>query len=59
MRSRTEEERRRHTLCDKRENNYVWKKFTPNFTFLQTDLLKKTGQNTVMLSEDHEKTRKQ
>ena len=48
---------RRHTLCDKRENNYVWKKFPPNFTFLQTDLEK--DQNTVMLSEDHDKTRKQ
>ena len=42
MRNRAQDERRQYTLCDKRENNYVWK-----------------NQNTVMLSEVHDKTRKQ
>ena len=31
---RTAEERRRQTLCDKRDNNYVWKLFPLNFTVL-------------------------
>ena len=26
------------TLCDKRDNNFVWNKFSPDFTLLQTDL---------------------
>ena len=30
----TAEERRRQTLCDKRDNNYVWKLFPLNFTVL-------------------------
>ena len=32
--NRTAEERRRQTLCDKRDNNYVWKLFPLNFTVL-------------------------
>ena len=28
------EERRRQTLCDKRDNNFVWKTFSPNLTLL-------------------------
>jgi len=32
--NRTGEERRRQTLCDKRDNNLVRKTFTPNFTLL-------------------------
>ena len=34
LHNRTTEERRRQTLCDKRDNNYVWNIFQPNFTFL-------------------------
>ena len=34
LRNRTEEERRRQSLCDKRDNNSVWKTFPPNFTLL-------------------------
>ena len=28
------EERRRQTLCDKRDNNFVWNNFSPHFTLL-------------------------
>ena len=51
------EGRRRQTLCDKRDNNFVCNNFSPNFTFLNTDLFVK-DQKTLMLSEDHDKTRK-
>ena len=34
LRNRTGEERRRQTLCDKRDNNFVWKNFPPSFTLL-------------------------
>jgi len=34
LRNRTGEERRRQSLCDKRDNNFVWNNFFPNFTFL-------------------------
>ena len=34
FRNRTEEERRRQTLCDKRYSNFVWNNFSPDFTFL-------------------------
>ena len=34
LRNRTGEERRRQILCDKRDNNFVWNNFSPNFTFL-------------------------
>ena len=34
LRNRTGEERRRQTLCDKRDNNFVRKTFPPIFTFL-------------------------
>ena len=32
LRNRTGEERRRQTLCDNRDNNFVWNNFTPNFS---------------------------
>ena len=32
--NRTGEERRRQTLCDKRDNNFVSKNISPNYTFL-------------------------
>ena len=38
LRNRTGEERRRQTLCDKRDNNFAWKNLPPNFTFPKTDL---------------------
>ena len=44
------EGRRRQTLCDKRENNSVWKQFPPNFTFLFVK-----DQNTVVLIEHQHK----
>ena len=34
LRNRTGEERRRQTLCDRRDNNFVWKNFPPSFTLL-------------------------
>ena len=34
LRNRTEEQRRRQTLCHKRDNDLVWKKLASNFTFL-------------------------
>ena len=34
LRNRTGEKRRRQTLCDKRDNNFVWNNFSPKFTFL-------------------------
>ena len=34
LRNRTGEERRRQTLCDKRDNNFVWNNFPPSFTLL-------------------------
>ena len=51
------EEGKRQTLCDKRDNNFVSNKFSPNFTLLQTDLFVK-DQKTLVFSEDHDKTRK-
>ena len=44
--------RNREEECDKRYNNFVWNKFSPNFPFLETDLFVK-GQKTLILSEDH------
>ena len=55
--NRTGEERRRQTLCDKHDNNFVWNNFSPNFSFLETDIFVK-DQKTLVLSEDHDKTRK-
>ena len=57
LRNRTGEERRRQTLRDKRDNNFVSNNFSPNFTFLETDLFVK-DQKTLVLSEDHDKTHK-
>ena len=37
----TAEGRRRQTVCDKRDNNYVRKKNSPMITFLLTDLVVK------------------
>ena len=34
LRNRTGEEGRRQTLCDRRDNNFVWKNFPPSFTLL-------------------------
>ena len=50
LRNRTGEERRRLTLCDKRDNNYVWKNLPPNFTFVETDIFVEE-QKTSMLRE--------
>ena len=33
LRNCTGEERRRQTLCEKRDNNVVWNNFSPNLTF--------------------------
>ena len=33
-RNSTGEERRRQALCDKRDINFVWNNFSPNFIFL-------------------------
>ena len=33
LRNRTAEERRRQTLCAKRDNNSLWSNFSPNFPF--------------------------
>ena len=38
LRKGTVEGRRRKTLCDKRDNSFVWKQFPPNFNFLLKDL---------------------
>ena len=46
--------KRRQTLCDKRDNNSVWKQFPPNFTFPLKDLFTK-DPNTVILIEHHKK----
>ena len=53
----TSKERSRQTLCDKRDNIYVWKIFPTNFTFFQTNLFVK-AQKPVILKEDHDKTRR-
>ena len=34
LRNRTGEERRRQTLCDRLDNNFVWKNFPPSFTLI-------------------------
>ena len=34
----TGEERRRQTLCDKRDNNFVWNNFSPDFFFKEISL---------------------
>ena len=36
-RNKTEEKGRRQTLCDNRDNNFVWKIISPNYTFFWTD----------------------
>ena len=54
LRSRTVEERRQQTLCDRRDNNYGLKKKT---LIHQSSPFFKQKKNTVMLSEDHNKTR--
>ena len=51
----TGEERRRQTLCDKRDNNFVWNNFSPDFFFIEISV---KDQKTLVLSEDHNKTRK-
>ena len=53
--NRTGEERTPQTLCDKDDKNFVWNNFSPNFTFLETDLFVK-DQKTLVLSDDHDKT---
>ena len=57
LRRRKGEERRRQTLCDKRDNNFLSNNFSPNFTFLSTDLFVK-DRKTLVLNEDQDKTRK-
>ena len=37
--SRTGKWKRRQTLCDKRDNNFVWNNISPNFTFFKQILL--------------------
>ena len=54
-RNKTGEERRRQTLCDNRDNSFVRKNFSPNYSFLGTDRFVK-DQKTLMLREDHDKT---
>ena len=54
-RNKTGEERRRQTLCDNRDNNFVWKNNSPNYTLLWTDRFVK-DQKTLMFREDHDKT---
>ena len=54
VRKGTAEGRRRQTLCEKRDNNSVWKQFPPNFTFRLKDLFVK-DQNTVVLIEHQHK----
>ena len=49
LRKRKPKERRRQTLCDKCDNNFVWKIFVPNFTFLETHLSFVKAQNTVLV----------
>ena len=50
LRNRAKEERRRQTMCDKRDNNFAFALLPPNFTFLWTDLFVEE-QETLMLSE--------
>ena len=49
--------RRRQTLCDKRDNNFILKNFPPNFTLFLTDPIVK-DQKALMGSKDHNETRK-
>ena len=53
-RNKMGEERRRQTLCDNRDNIFVWKNNSPNYTFLWTDRFVK-GQKTLMLREYQQK----
>ena len=55
LRSRTVEERRQQTLYDRRDNNYGLKK--KKTLIHQSSPFFKQKKNTVMLSEDHDKTR--
>ena len=50
LRNRAEEERRRQTMCDKRDNSFAFALLPPKFTFLWTDLFVEE-QETLMLSE--------
>ena len=49
--------RRRQTLCDKRDNNFVLKSVPPIFTLFLTDPIVK-DQKALMGSKEHNKTRK-
>ena len=53
LRNRTGEERRRQTLCYKRDNNYVWKDFPQKFSFLKAvniDVKWRWRQNTQVIA---------
>ena len=56
LRSRTVEERRQQTLCDRRDNNYGLKKKLWSTKPTKTSPFFKQKKMTVMLSEDHDKT---
>ena len=48
LRNRTGEERRRQTLCDKRDNNFAFALLPPNFTFLWTDLFVEEKETSIL-----------
>ena len=56
LRNKTGEERRRQTLCNKRDNNFVWNNFTPNFTFLRNIFFLQRPENINVKRESRHNT---
>ena len=55
LRKTTGEEGRRQTLCDKRDNNFVWNNFLRKLHFPLNRSSCKRPEN-IDVSEDHDKT---
>ena len=58
LRYTTADERRWQTVCDKRDNNFVWTKVPPNFTLILNRFIFQRPE-IISLSEDYDKPRKQ
>ena len=54
---RDAEGRRWQTLCNKHDNNSVWKQFPPNFTVLLKDLFVKDQSTVILLVLKHHNKR--
>ena len=58
LHNRTEEEKRRKILCGKPDNNFFLKKLSAELHLPLNRYFPKRPKDMLMLSEDHDKTRK-